>query len=215
MNDSQNVTIGSLESEYSILTTDEAIDELSRRLGAIVNNLLRAAVLVKIIEDRGTNMDDLRERFGALLSHLRLIAYGQLEPQVVQRFYGKDDLIGRIATLPMPDQRRLANGDTVRVVIFSEDGRTLTNRSLDPSKLSKKAMARVFARGRIRDDAEQAAILDEQRIKSKQAIPQRVGKWEIDEELAVAKFLGKHGDICSLTDLESIVRLLRKRPAKP
>lgn len=140
----------------SEMTTDQLRKELSRALDLTARNLMRLALIVRALEERGEDLSDLRL---GLLTYLRQIAYGAVLPEVVVRFAESPTLIKAIAALPMPDQTRLAAGDPVDLVVpRGEHGHDI--RRADPLRMTVEQIRQVFAKGRIRDEAEQILVLE-------------------------------------------------------
>lgn len=133
------------------LTTDELRGELAGQLRLTASHLVRLAAIVRLLEDRGEDLSDLRI---GLLQYLRRIAHGQVVPEVVVRFAEYPSLIQRISGMPLPDQIRLASGDPVRLMDASGE-----HRLMDPLAMTRDQVAQAFARDHIRDDAEQIALI--------------------------------------------------------
>jgi hypothetical protein len=147
--------IGREYDELSKLDTATLKDQLTKALKLSAESLKRLATIVRLLEERGEDLSDLKL---GLVGYLRQIAYGQLAPEAVVRF-GQSPLVLRcVATLPMPDQMRLATGEPVELVVRTVGG-TPTKRLADPAKLTRAQLHQVFARDRIRDEAEQLLML--------------------------------------------------------
>jgi hypothetical protein len=142
-----------------------------------------------------------------LLHHLRRIACGMLLPEVVVQFAGKPSLIAIIGNLPIPEQRRIANGGTVRVLVL-EAGDT-THRMMQPLAMTPQQVRQAFANDHLRDDAEQAAILMRKRQENEGPRPKRIGELQPDYE-RVGVVVGKTGKFIPLADLIAAVNALRK-----
>jgi hypothetical protein len=130
--------------------------ELSRVLELTARNLMRLALIVRALEERGEDLSDLRL---GLLPYLRQIAYGQVLPEVVVRFAESPMLVRAIAALPGPDQKRLASGEPVSLVVArGEHGHDI--RMADPLKMTGDQIRQVFGKGRLRDEAEQVLMME-------------------------------------------------------
>lgn len=138
------------------LTSDTLRAMLSKSLERTARELTRLAWIVRILEERGEDLADLRI---GLLSYLRQIAYGQVLPEVVVRFGSAPTLVRAIAALPSPDQRRLADGEPVPMVV--REGDTYTHRLVDPLKMSGGQVRQVFASDHVRDEGEQILRLQD------------------------------------------------------
>lgn len=138
------------------MSTAKLRAELSRVLDLTAKNLMRLALIVRALEERGEDLSDLRL---GLLTYLRQIAYGQVLPEVVVRFAESPLLVRAIAALPGPDQRRLASGEPVPLVVArGEHGHDI--RMADPLKMTGEQIRQVFGKGRLRDEAEQVLMME-------------------------------------------------------
>jgi hypothetical protein len=185
------------------MTMEQLEQGLADRIGFTARGLLEAAYYVREMEERGRDLSGLKN---ALVPYLLKIAYGQLLPEVVVRFAGKPSLIAAVGSLPIPEQRRLASGEPVRLFVWGPDGR-LTDRMADPLALTPRQVRQVFASDHLREKNEQALILDERREQARLPAPEQVGKLKLDRERQVAT-VGRH--TLTLADLKLAVRLLEK-----
>jgi hypothetical protein len=115
-------------------------------LRVTAERLLYLAAIVQELEIRGENLSGMRI---GMMRWLRLIASGQLLPEVVVRYSGKQKLLERIATLPAAEQRRLIDDPTIVILAAGQP------RSIDPLAIPYKAIDQVFADDHIRDEEEQ------------------------------------------------------------
>lgn len=93
--------------ELSALPTAELRGELAKALGLTAANLLRLAVIVSILEDRGEDMAAFK---GGFLDILRKIARGDLLPDIVVLFSAEPEKIKRAGALPIEGQREIVEG---------------------------------------------------------------------------------------------------------
>lgn len=166
--------------QIAAMPTERLRQELTRGLQITAHNLLRLAMIVKALEDRGEDLSDLRV---GMLAHLRRIAYGQTTAEVVVRFSGFPSLIGIIANLPMPDQQRLGAGEPVKLLVRGSNGPE--HRLVDPLALSREQARQVFARDHIRDESEQIVWLESPRNQpTKESRPRyrELGRHRVDIE---------------------------------
>src|SRR5271157_1277362 len=106
-----------LEDEYLELARLETIQlrqELTQSLHVTAAHLRRLAIIVRLLEERGEDLTDLRI---GLLPYLRQIALGQILPEVIVRFAESPWMIRLVGSLPLPDQKRLSDGDRVTLVV--------------------------------------------------------------------------------------------------
>lgn len=189
--------------EFHAMTTEELKQNLAETLGLTARSLLRCACLIHVLErERSEDLSGLRI---GILPHLRRIATGQLLPEVVVRFAGKPSLIAVVGNLPLDDQRRLAAGDSVALIVYA-DGGGRTVRMMDPLNMTPRQVSQAFARDHIRHETEQHAILDDRREKAARPIPESVGKLRIDKERG-GVMVGRH--FVPLADLVQAVQFLQ------
>lgn len=174
------------------LSTPQLRTELADALGATAAQLARLACIVRLLEDRGEDLSTIR--LGPMLTYLRRIAHGQLLPEVVVRFSSARLAMGKVSALALPDQRRLADGGGVELVVRRENG--FDRRMADPAALSGAQLHQVFADGKIRSESEQIVYL-EGRERESRPLPQ-VGKARADRArggLLVGRIFVSQGDI--------------------
>jgi len=167
--------IGSIDN----LSSDELRDMLIGLLGLTAETMMRMAAIVRVLEDRGIDVADMVPK--NMLPTLRGIAYGTILPNVYVRFSGTREMLRLVQTLPAPDQKYLADGGMVELVVWDEAGKP-TKRKADPLLMTKDQTRQVFGHGVIRDEAAQLLILDQQRSESKRNRPTAVGPLAIDAD---------------------------------
>jgi len=97
----------SLREELEALPTDTLKKQLSNTLGLTARHLMRLAVIVAVLEDRGEDLSALKNGF---LSVLRKIATGELLPDLVVLFAADPHKIQTAAKLPVEEQREILSG---------------------------------------------------------------------------------------------------------
>jgi hypothetical protein len=130
--------------------------KLKSELEVCTRSLIRVAVLVRRLEEAGADLSDIRSQ--SFLALLRRIAYGQLLPEIAERWLDSRDVLRRVASLPIPEQRKVAADKPMPVVV--RDGDQMTHRLLRPSTMDQRQAAQVFAGDHIRDEAEQRTWLE-------------------------------------------------------
>lgn len=145
----------------SSLNTEELRERLGKALEITATHLIEMAAIVRLLEERGEDMSDLR--FG-LLQYLRKIAFGQLLPEVVVKFQSSPLLMGRVAALPIPEQERVVNRGEITVVLI-RDGGEIDRRLVPATSLSQSEIRQVFAPNHMRNEGEQVSWLRERRPK--------------------------------------------------
>lgn len=171
--------------ELQALSSDELRRQLTLSLKITAEQLVRMAAIVRVLEERG---DDLSEFRGALPGYLRKIAYGQMLAEVVVRFADSPQLIQRVSQLPIPDQRRLADGESIEMAVLTEAG--TDKRMVDPLALRGPLLTQVFAPDHIRPLHEQVLILEARRAAPQPVKKQAKSRVRSDRELG-GVFVGR------------------------
>jgi hypothetical protein len=149
------------DADLERMSPDQLREELYRCLGFTTMGVRRAARIFKRLEDLGEDVDKLRV---STARFLRLVANGQMLPEVLVRFAGSSVLMGHIARLPLPDQQRVCQGEPVPLVVFSAGGEVTTLQVM-PENLTRAQLRQVFALGVIADLAQQRAYLEDRRTR--------------------------------------------------
>jgi hypothetical protein len=178
---------------------DELRKALAESLARTAAELIRLAWIVRLLEERGEDLEDLKLD---LLPHLRLIAHGQLSPELVVR-YGQSPAVMRAARgLPMPDQERLARGERLPLAVLRPDG-SLDHQLADPAFLTPAQARRVFAPGRIRSLEEQAILLRDAPPPRPTRRPRAVGRMRVtpvgDGIIVAGQFIPKADLVAALS----------------
>lgn len=187
------------------MTTEQLREELARAVITTAAHFLRLALIVRALESRGEDLSGLRI---ALLPVLRLIAHGQLVPEAAVRFAEAPGLLRRIAALPSPDQRRLASGEPVELVVRRDDGDDV--RLADPLRLTRDQVTQVFARDHLRTRGEQTLILEARTARPAVRPSPKLGKARPDRERGGIT-IGR--SFASLADVLAALAALRGTPA--
>lgn len=125
--------------------------ELTRALTLTAAGLAYLATIWNELTRRGEDLSDLRS---GLATYLPLIANGTLAAEAVVQFAGQRGLLNRLAHRPIDEQRRLAAGEPVPVVVGDEE------RMLAARQLTMRQIAIVFDdEGRVRTPIEQRQAL--------------------------------------------------------
>jgi hypothetical protein len=169
-----------LRLELEAMSDADLLRALQQALREMGRGLRRLAQMVRVLEERGVDLSDLKI---GLLAQLRRIAHGQLHPEVVSHFGESKQLIKVVGTLPMPDQERLAGGAPVKLMILLPDGRT-DHRFVDPIHLNRREVNQVFDQSRhcLRDDAGQVAWLQREKAEASRPMPTKIGCMVVDVE---------------------------------
>lgn len=190
------------KTDLAALPTDALRAELAQQMTVTAQHLQRLASIVAELERRDEDLSELKV---GMLGYLRRIAAGQLHPDAVVRYLDYPMLLNRVATLPVNDQERLANGDPIKLVVWRE-GKTET-RMMDPIKLTRDQVSQVFgSSGVIRDEVGQIAVLESRFARPKQqAKPTATGRCRADRKtgtVRVGRYVVPASDlVAALADL--------------
>lgn len=158
--------------ELYSLSREQLREALAESLGRTAIELVRLAWIVRLLEERGEDLTDLKLD---LIPTLRLIAYGQLSPELVVR-HGHSGPMMRVARgLPLPDQERLARGERVPMAILMPNG-TIDQQMADPALMTADQVRQVFAVGRMRSVEEQVLLLRDRPQRKPKRKAQAVGR---------------------------------------
>jgi hypothetical protein len=169
--------------DFATASVAELREELVRQMSFTAAHLVRLATIVAELERRGEDLSDLRI---GMMRYLRLIALGQLVPEVVIRFADSPLLLNKILTLPLSDQARLAQGEPVKMIVY-RDGK-LDHLMVDPLKLVSDQVRMVFGPGVIKDEAAQILWLEQQNMRQNAGAKKKTGRVRCDGSLL---FVGK------------------------
>lgn len=188
------------------------IDQLRERfqtLRALTCEAVAAmAEIVRVIEERGEDAAEVLEAPQAFIDSLRGVAYGQCLPEIWGRFGHSPSKFQKLRSLPIPDQRTIADGKTVDLVVLDDNGK-FTKRKADPLMMPREQFNQVFAHGSIRSEAEQILILEQQRTERRRNRPEQVGVLKIDAVRGGAVFTAARGAFIAKADLEAALAALR------
>lgn len=160
--DSETPTINltDIEAELRPLDTPKLLDVLAESMGNAAMWIARAAICVKLMEERGEPLVGIHQ-----LSLLRKVASGQILPEVVLA-YGESPAREIILQCPLPDQKKLIKSPLQPVLEQTTNG-TLTTRMVDLTRASKDIVKQVVGPEGIRTPADQQAYLACQRLESR------------------------------------------------
>lgn len=169
--------IEKIQQELHELSTVELRDQLAGQLQLTADHLLRLALIIRELEDRGEDLSNFRL---GLMPYLRQIAYGQVAPEIVVRYAGFPSLIQRVSRFPMPDQVRIASGEPVPLVVLR--GEKTDVRQVDPLHLTREQLHQVFAQDHIRSVSEQAVIAEQRLLEPPKPVRTKRSRVKADPE---------------------------------
>lgn len=169
-------------------------------LATVAGVMLQSRVL-KVFERKGFDVGKLKSGW---LRLLRQVACGQVLPEAAQRFLLT--IVGTyIFSLPIPDQKRLASGE--RVPLMLPNGEHLL---ADPLEMTREQVNQVFTKGHIRSESEQRLWLEQRKAEAAKPIPERIGKVRLDPQAGGAAI---PRGFYPLADLKKIVTNLERAMA--
>ena len=151
------------------LDTDQLLKEYEQEKATTLKHVVRLAAIVLLLEERECDLSGVSIPG---LDYVRKVAYGQLRPEVYARYAAHPRALRKIAALPIPDQRRMANDEPLKVVVIRPSGPT--HRMVPVNKMTNEQLNQTIAAGHIRDEVEQIGYLDDQanhvRARAKQGV---------------------------------------------
>jgi hypothetical protein len=146
--------------DLQCFTAEQLRAEIADCMTVTVSRLVRIAACVRILEDRGEDLSDLRL---GIFQHIRRMAYGQVLPELVVNYQSSPALLRKITMLPIPDQQRILDNRPVPVAVLDKGDNTHV--LIAPKNLSKEQIRQVFDNDHIRDLPEQFAYLRSNTVK--------------------------------------------------
>jgi len=140
------------------------VAELHECLALSTNSLIRLAVIINRLEDLGVDIISLQI---PNMNYFRKIASGQFMPELFIECSGSPGLLRKLSSLPISDQKRIADGSALKVILQGGDHLMVAPKDMTPSQIRQ-----VFGTEGIRSDSQQAAwIVDSQQAKAFKRIP--------------------------------------------
>ena len=143
-----------IERIQQIHDLDMLLNELRECLTYTLKGVITLAALVGQIE--AVNGEIPFDWAG--LPFIRLIAHGQMVADLYVTLQGDQVLLEKSSTLPIPEQKKIALNEPIKVML--PDGDHLM---VPPLALSRAQTSQVFARRKIRSEAEQVMWLRERK----------------------------------------------------
>jgi hypothetical protein len=178
--------------EVRTMPTEFLRAELARVLQVSAADLVYLADIWAELENRGEDLSDLRRGMGV---YLPMIARGQLAAEAVVRFAGHKTMLTAMAQLPVAEQRRLADGGTLPLVMLDErDG--WVSRDVPADALTTAQVRQVFGPSRLQSTEEQYSqlaaagkkILKRRQSAAKVVVDRKAGELRVgDERIAIDK----------------------------
>lgn len=207
-NESANQLTTRNNSELEKYSKAELLEWIFGRLGIGTQAFVEAARGIMIFEKQGHDMSPLRKRLGKTLDHLRLVGEGRLHPEILVKFWGRTELISRIAKLLGQDQQKIVDGEPILLLQYVEGQRTESLH--DPLYLVGDEVRQVFAGNHLASLEEQAAYL---RAKARKENSRLLPKPEVIEEDGVSLRVD-HDEDCVWHRRQAIPRRLLETALK-
>jgi len=166
------------------LTAEERLRRAMSLVDDMAANVVELGRVIYAMKQSGDDLMAVRRRFSAsAVGMLFKIGCGQVNPATYLNFGGRPSLYRPVSRLDLGEQQRLAEGGRINVVVYNPRTGETDVRAKTAAELDDEEIARVFADGAIRTEAEQRAILDRQGRAA--VIRQRVetvGKITVDKD---------------------------------
>lgn len=161
------------------LSEDELMDVIREGLQVSAYGLVRTAMAIKELESRGKDLSGFKISF---LPFLRLVASGQLMVEVLVQFIEQPGIVRILSRLPLPDQKRIADGESIKLVVYGKDG-GFTSRMFPVKTMDLRQVRQCIGYDKIRTETEQIALLESQKTRARQKPKREVlGKFILDRE---------------------------------
>lgn len=150
-----NHTLLPLQSIESETDTEKLLSLLNECLAITTETIIRIASILKRLEALGVDLIELKIRN---LNYYRKIAAGQLLPELFLEASGCPMLLRQTMTLPLQDQKRIAENKPVKVMLTGGD-----HLLIEPKNLTAQQIKQVFSATGLRSEGQQISWLMEQR----------------------------------------------------
>lgn len=155
----------SFESQIAITTNEQLLGLLSDTLMVTAKYIQILAKVWRELENRGVDLNHLRS---GIAYYLPMIADDKIDASVVLAFAGQQLLLREISLMPIDLQKKLANGELVKVVEYKKETKTFTTKTLPLKQISTRLYPQLFDMGRLLSEQEQMAFLQRKAAKTKQ-----------------------------------------------
>jgi hypothetical protein len=187
-------------------SSEELLSQFWQLFTMTAENFQNMAAIIRMVEEAGGDLSGPAQRLNGFFVALRRIAYGQLLPEILVRYNGKLTLVDRIGTLPISEQKVIAAGNGIPLLVYADDGST-SRIMAEPMDMTADQVRQAFARDHMRSENEQKLFLADWRAAKRKPLPGEVGEWRLDPELGIAR---RGTVVIALTELEAMVKILRR-----
>ena len=185
------------ETQIQKASTDELKRHLAGSLEITAKHMMYMATIWRELEDRGEDLSDLRH---GLAAYLPLIAHNRIDAHLVIKYAGQKTLLAALSSLPIEEQRRVA--ETGRVPVVRIEGDTPTEVQTPLTQLAAADVNLVFSEDKVRTPSEQAALLERRQSKvgGKKRPRRKARRVKIDREERVLLVSNSAADIDRVVD---------------
>ncbi len=130
----------------------ELLTGLKEALEVTLRAVILTAAYVRRLDDLGIEIPSRFEKAG--LSYYRLISHGQILAELFVTLCTERNLLSKASQLPLPQQRRIAANEPLKVMELGGD-----HRMVPPLAMTGCEITQMFTRGRLRSEGEQIGYL--------------------------------------------------------
>lgn len=129
------------------------VSELTSCMSVTVHAIVRIGAIIRRLDELEFDVDSLRL---PNLNYFRKVAHGKMVPQLFVSLIGAPIVLRKVANLPLIDQKRIADGKPVKLLLHGGD-----HMMLRVEDMTNDQARQVFASDHIRNDSEQSAWITE------------------------------------------------------
>jgi hypothetical protein len=135
------------------------VSELGECMEVTVRTIMKIGAIIRRLEELGFDIESLRI---PNITYFRKVAHGKMIPELFVNLIGAPRVLRKVANLPIPDQRLVADGKPVKLILRGGD-----HMLVRVEDMTNDQARQVFASDHIRSDSQQAAWL----VERSQSIP--------------------------------------------
>lgn len=129
------------------------LSQLHECLAMTVGSIVKLAAIVRRLELLEVNVVELRI---PNMAYFRKIAHGGMLPALFINLAGSPQVMRRVSRLPIPDQQKIVDGESMKVMLRGGDHLMISVTDMTGSQVTQ-----VFAGDHIRSESQQVAWLVE------------------------------------------------------
>lgn len=146
------------KSELNVIHNMDTVElkkELAKTLTVTADYLAYIAAIWIELESRGEDLSALRH---GMMAYIPLIATRQLDARIVVNYAGQKTLLSAMSKLPLHQQQKLIESNTIELAEVAEDGEMKVNK-VSISGLSSAQVYQAFGDGEVKSPERQYKIL--------------------------------------------------------